>query len=186
MEAEVAPKSTTLAFMVVSLLEAAHILLVAIMRHLVLFDKYGTSGEFFRCTMAPMPQYSGMLLSVLLAIALVLVFARRLVKQREVRPEPDPRICATLGGSAILVVALQCVLWGSTALFAWGFYKAGYISYKDNEILVYLVATSKGIGPAFLILLAGLLLVISFGMTRPRTVYLDEDHEVWGPPRREE
>lgn len=64
-------------------------------------------------------------------------------------------------------------------------YISDYEVYDVTGIWLLDVAVmSKGVGPAFLIVLAGLLPVICFGMTRPRTVYLDEDHEVWGPPPR--
>ncbi|MEA3364119.1 MAG: hypothetical protein U9Q79_00640 [Candidatus Hydrogenedentes bacterium] len=109
---------------------------------------------------------------------------------REMRPEPNPRVWATLGGSALLVLALQCVLWGSFPLFTWTLTSMGYISYYEaydiTNFWLDVAVMSKGIGPAFLIVLAGLLLVICFGMTRPRVAYLDEDHEVWGPPPRDE
>ncbi|MFO7973259.1 MAG: hypothetical protein R6V12_01340 [Candidatus Hydrogenedentota bacterium] len=190
MEAEVAPKSTTLVFVVVSALNAVLLLVPALWPAWEIVEHSFSPGALPGFVRGLIPLVACLGISIVTAIVLALLFARRLVKLRAVRPEPNPRVWATLGGSALLVLALQGLFWGLLPLFTWALNAAGYMSYyeayRGAGLLFDLAVTSKGIGPAFLLILAGLLLVICFGMTRPRTVYLDENHEVWEPPPRKE
>ncbi len=186
MEAEVAPKSTTLAFVLVSALEAWHFLGQAFCPVAALIQTQN-SGPMMRTQYlsVALPTEIAVALSAAIAIILALLFARRLVKMREVRPEPNPRVWATLGGCALLVLALQCVSWGTRPLLTWAQESMGYISYDQGGWVLEIAVMSKGLGPAFLLILAGLLIVVCFGMTRPRMAFLDEEHEVWGKPEPE-
>ncbi len=178
MEAEVAPKATTLAFLVVSLLEAGYFVLRGI---------YLTLGPAYRVVVrlidygSVLPLsifYISLGLTVSAALVAALLFARRLAKVRPVRPEPHPRVCATLGGSVLLILSFQLLYWGTWPLTAYAYNALGFPPYSDAFMEV--VKVSKGLGPAFMIILAGLLIAVCLGMTRPRTAFLDEDHEVWG------
>jgi hypothetical protein len=184
MEAEVAPKSMTLVFLVLSVFNAVVFLMAAV----------GPAWEILEHSISPrqwpgfvlaFPSVLALALGNLISIVLALLFARRLVKMREVRPEPNPRIWPTLGGSALLVLALQSIFWSTRPLLTWAQESMGYISYDQGGWVLEIAVMSKGLGPAFLLILAGLLIVVCFGMTRPRMAFLDEEHEVWGKPEPE-
>jgi len=180
MEAEVAPKSTAMVFVVVSVFQAVVFLVAAVVPAWEILEHSFPTPRWYGFVLALVPPVLALALGVVISVVLALLFARRLVKMREVRPEPNPRIWATLGASALLVLALQSVFWSTWPLFAWALNLLGYISYSEGGELLGIAIMSRGFGPAFLLIFAGLLLVVCFGMTRPRVVFLDEKHEVWG------
>lgn len=110
MEAKVAPKTIATVFVVLSLFNAILLFMLILRPAWEILEHSVSPNAWPGFVRGLVPTASSLGLAIVISIVLALLFARRLVKMREIRPEPNPRVWATLGGSALLVLALQCVV----------------------------------------------------------------------------